>query len=55
MKNEDDRNELDPNVPPSDEDVVGREDESFEGEESEKDLEDPDEYGADDESISEVE
>jgi len=55
MRNPDDRNELDPNVPPSTEDVRGREDENAEDEQFEEDLEDLDEFGTDDSSISEVE
>ena len=55
MKNEYDRDQLDPNVPPNDEEVRGREDESFEEEEFEEDLEDQDEYGDESEPISEVE
>ena len=55
MRNENDRNDLDPNVPPNSEEVRGREDESFEDEEFEEDLEDQEEYGTDDTSISEVE
>jgi hypothetical protein len=55
MRDEDDRNELDPNAPQNDEEVRGREDESFEDEQFEEDLEDQDEFGDDSEPISEVE
>lgn len=55
MRNEGDRDELNPNVPQQDEDVRGREDESLEDEQFEEDLEDQDEYGADEDPVSEVE
>ena len=55
MRNEGDRDELTPNVPQSDEEVRGREDEGFEDEQFEEDLEDQDEFGADEDPVSEVE
>ena len=54
MQNED-RDQLNPNVPPSDEDVRARQDEGVENEEFEEDLEDQDEFGADEGQVSEVE
>jgi hypothetical protein len=55
MRNEGDRDEVNPNVPLRDEEVRGRQDEGFEEEEFEDDLEDQDEFGTDEDPISEVE
>jgi hypothetical protein len=55
MRNEGDRDELNPNVPPRDEEVRGRQDEDFEEDALEEDLEDQDEYGTEEDPISEVE
>ena len=55
MANAGDRDELNPNVPQTDEEIRGRQDEGFEDEQLEEDLEDQDEFNADEDPVSEVE